>query len=667
MSKFKPRIFLLEYLNHVTQLRVSGAGSYTRLRCFHFFSISIHSCFSQFCSLTDTNTLHSTSTLYYMSSHTLVLAPPVGKNGQNNSSNGDYRSKLEHYAVKLKIRIKTWEHENSGADLTWDVIKKEHPDMARRYKKYSKLKKLLKKSDLGEVDLAKLFANWSRNYREEHPTNLSHKSSENTEERGADKGQYTLHPRHHHHHHHHYIDAKRKGSLDFKNAPNGSSTTHQKVKKLHGVPETPTRRTKLRPIYEDRIGLAEGGLSDAKSDNDKQDDDIFVDNDEQTDRIGPTPQLNGRVLGIFDIELKQLKDKNPLEQTPSKVKDQEITIISPCSSKLTNNKAADNTKSLSASMFETPKGEVRTKDVLFKTPQQSLASCRKKLNFSSNIEQTPQYLHHETETLSMLDYDGMLSDLSDFEDSSSDFESSSDDRTSGSPDIGDDDVIVGGGNTIDDDHNDHILKPVSTSKNDDFIPVLPPTPNVRKLVEPSPLIKRHYEKSLFTMNQELKSIKKNLEFFADQEELKPPVSESEGSLHDEKSGENAKPQKEHDPIASYRKKIKTIKRTTRRSKLKTKGPNDVADELQGVDIHKKLRELEENTRKRRMAALDMANGESNSVDVNDSDSQKEEEVYVRKMIRDPPNKKRRGINPLSNNFVRLKINNHRRGRFRGRR
>ncbi len=472
---------------------------------------------------------------------------------------------------------------------------------------------------------------------------------------------------HHHHHHHHYIDAKQKGSLDFKNAPNGSSTTHQKVKKLHGVPETPTRRTKLRPIYEDRIGLAEGGLSDAKSDNDKQDDDIFVDNDEQTDRIGPTPQLNGRVLGIFDIELKQLKDKNPLEQTPSKVKDQEITIISPCSSKLTNNKAADNTKSLSASMFETPKGEVRTKDVLFKTPQQSLASCRKKLNFSSNIEQTPQYLHHETETLSMLDYDGMLSDLSDFEDSSSDSESSSDDRTSGSPDIGDDDVIVGGGNTIDDDHNDHILKPVSTSKNDDFIPVLPPTPNVRKLVEPSPLIKRHYEKSLFTMNQELKSIKKNLEFFADQEDLKPPVSESEGSLHDEKSGENAKPQKEHDPIASYRKKIKTIKRTTRRSKLKTKGPNDVADELQGVDIHKKLRELEENTRKRRMAALDMANGESNSVDVNDSDSQKEEEVYVRKMIRDPPNKKRRGINPLSNNFVRLKINNHRRGRFRGRR
>ena len=101
--------------------------------------------------------------------------------------------------------------------------------------------------------------------------------------------------------------------------------------------------------------------------------------------------------------------------------------------------------------------------------------------------------------------------------------------------------------------------------------------------------------------------------------------------------------------------------------MKTKGPNDVADELQGVDIHKKLRELEENTRKRRMAALDMANGESNSVDVNDSDSQKEEEVYVRKMIRDPPNKKRRGINPLSNNFVRLKINNHRRGRFRGRR
>lgn len=606
-----------------------------------------------------------------MSQDTLVLAPPIDKNDHSSSTDGSYRSKLEQYAVKLKIRIKTWEHENKEANLTWDFIKKKHPDMAKRYRKYSKLKKLLKKSDLGEVDLAKLFKSWSRNYREDHLSGLSDRASgdHTLENDGINHNSPHLRHRHYHHHHnHHANDSKKMDSQSsvnvFKDGPN------RRRPRFQGVPATPTRKNRLKPISEKKAVLT-GNTDISDTNNDENDDDIFVDDAEQTDKIGPTPQLNGRVLGIFDIELKQLKSfSNLLEQTPSKIDNKEITISSPKLLGSVDDKFTGFGENKSLGMFETPTSKGRTKDALFKTPQQDLASCRKKLSFGSNIEQTPQYLHHETEALSMLDYDGMLSDLSDFDESNSDCESSTDGQDSDAPDISDDDVIVGGGN----DPNSHILGSADRLDKDSRSLLLPPTPNTNKLIEPSPLIKRHYEKSLFTMNQELKSIKKNLDFFTEQEESSESTLENDADQN-EKTGGKSESQKERDPIAGYRKKIKTIKRTTRRTKLKTRGPQDVVDELQGIDIHQKLRELEENARKRHIADLGIGNTDFNNdidagVNDNGSDNEEEEEeegVYVRKMIRDPPNKKRKGRNPLSNNFVRLKINNHRRGRFRGRR
>ncbi|VEU22308.1 DEKNAAC103343 [Brettanomyces naardenensis] len=482
------------------------------------------------------------------------------------------RRKLETYICSLKVKIKTWERENNGKELSWDIIKAKDPKIAKKYKKYAKLKKLLKKADSGEIDLRDVFKKWSE----------SHKNGRVPKKEGNNR-------------------------------------------RVDGIPATPTKQTRggghVRGTVkgsDDGRGEIDGENLDAVADSGaeaKAEDSTANASDDSYDDaaingLGPTPQLDGRVLGIFDIQLRLQKSPDS-DPSPSKRRVSSPRKEPPVTTANSN---------FPASMdFKTPT-KIRI-DPQFKTPQQGIGSARKRLQFA---EQTPQYLRDVTEKVSILDYDGILSDLSDL----SGIESESDEYS--------DDSVV---EKVEDDTGSIFTSPA--------------TPNTQKLIEPSPIIRRHYEKSLYTISQELKGLQKNLEL------LREESGEAEVVENDvvEEIKEDVKP--DYDPIAKYRKKVKTVKRTTRRVKMKTMGPEDVDDELAGVDLQKRMKLLgNENEGVKR---------KEEEVDVHEEEEEEEEEeVYERKMIRSPPSKKKKR-NPLATNFVRLKINQHHGGRFRKRR
>ncbi|QPG74696.1 hypothetical protein FOA43_002029 [Brettanomyces nanus] len=450
------------------------------------------------------------------------------------------RDKLDNYLKSLKGEIKTWEIQNDGKTLSWNIIEAKNPNMARKYKKYAKLKRLLKKSDSGDVDLEAVFHKWGESYKSEK----------------REKG------------HKHRHGQKQK----------------QKQKHSRGVPMTPTRQIKSIE-KEEKVELTE----------DVEDDPIKGAGDSEIDELGPTPQLNGRVLGIFDIQLRQ--QQSPVDDSPTK----KVTVMSP------------KAESGISSSFKTP--TKIEKPSMFRTP---INSCRKRLQFEAKMDETPQYLREVAQKVSILDYDGILSDLSDF----SDVESDSD---------------------LSDDSNVNSMK-YDSSENPHV------SPATQRLIEPSPIIRKHYKKSLYAMNEELKGLKNSLEKWREES-----IQEDSGF------GGELEPKKEEileevvvpvDRIAKYRNKVKTIKRTTRRVKMKTQGPENVEDELEGEDLQQKMKELANAGNRVKEKEVEQEDNDEKDEDEENTP----QEVYVRKRIRTPP--KKRKVNPLSTNFVRLKINQH---------
>ncbi|ESW96591.1 hypothetical protein KL918_000549 [Ogataea parapolymorpha] len=272
---------------------------------------------------------------------------------------------------------------------------------------------------------------------------------------------------------------------------------------------------------------------------------------ESEKEIGPTPQLDGRVLGIFDIEIKE----SPTRQTPTKQANPVIEVASP-------------------DKFKTPTKKVERKLLFQETPRRERTAL---------LQETPQYLRTESSTSSAMFYGNLTPEKK-------------------SPQVMD----------------------VSPSK----------------VVEPSPIIRRAGRRTLYELNNEIKELQRQQS--QDGEEFIEEV-------HEELPEDEIK---QEDVII----RKKTAKRTTRRVKLRTLGPQDEQDMLESLDIHEEIRKLRQKSETKTIS-------EDESV----SESESEEEEYVRKKATDEDKKSTTGKHPLSNNFVRMKIHRKTGGRFKRRR
>ncbi|KAG7746135.1 hypothetical protein KL911_004409 [Ogataea haglerorum] len=271
---------------------------------------------------------------------------------------------------------------------------------------------------------------------------------------------------------------------------------------------------------------------------------------ESEKEIGPTPQLDGRVLGIFDIEIKE----SPTRQTPTKQANPVIEVASP-------------------DTFKTPTKKVERKLLFQETPRRERTAL---------LQETPQYLRSESNTSNAMFF----------------------------------------GN----------LTPQKRSPQ-----VMDVSP--RKVVEPSPIIRRVGRRTLYELNNEIKELQRQ--------------HSRDGEYSEEVDDELPEDEiKQEDVII----RKKTAKRTTRRVKLRTLGPQDEQDLLESVDIHEEIRKL-------RQKSETKAISEDESV----SESASEEEEYVRRKVTSEDKHTLSGKHPLSNNFVRMKIHRKTSGRFKRRR
>lgn len=193
-----------------------------------------------------------------------------------------------------------------------------------------------------------------------------------------------------------------------------------------------------------------------------------------------------------------------------------------------------------------------------------------------------------------------------------------------------------------------------------------------KFEEPSPILKRH-GRSIFDIRKDLVGLKRNLtdlmEEAQEEEEMKikngdevKKQGEVEGSEDDvggiEKNDGDVG--EVYDPHAKLRAKIKTNKRQTRRAKLKTDNIND-NDELDSMDIHAlafgDIKSTEKNENMKRI-------NDDDDDDEEEGDSDEYERRDIEELKIELGNATSKGKHPLSNNFVRLKIN--KRGRFKRR-
>ena len=409
--------------------------------------------------------------------------------------------------------------------------------------------------------------------------------------------------------------------------------------------------------------------------------------DEETDEnelvieIGPTPQLNGRVLTIFDIQTSPEQFLiSPLKRGQPKV-----DIHSQLGAAA--NEFDDEifkTPSKPASQFGEPQSQYGSS---------YLASSSRKLKFDAvnttpvksainvNINETPRYLRTQSTSLKNID-EIIIGD----EWSADELDEYTDEENN-----------EGNAVLMDDLADIDIEKLPDLDENIDHI-----------YVEPSPIIKK-MGRSLFDLHKDLIGLRRNLtdlEELVDDEDIvrnrivhEMPMEEEdeEGSnegeiindfspaLKEDENGdktlveqnangtcEAADEQEEEiesifDPHYKLRKKMKTIKRSTKRAKLRTDRVS-LKDELEEIDIHALA------FGKRSSGHLDEgltgADGDASNGSGEDDDFAEKEEEYVRKDIKQLEKElnvgksKGKGRHPLSNNFVRLKIN---RGRFKRRR
>lgn len=444
-------------------------------------------------------------------------------------------------------------------------------------------------------------------------------------------------------------------------------------KKIEKLTNDTTVKTDKQPI--ENIKIVD---SPNKSDGTFVDDNIQEGNeakdDEESeieiDEIGPTPQLNGRVLTIFDIET------SPKNFNISPIKHNNDGLLS-LNQKMgiTNSKDGDE-------IFKTP----TSKRILTSNPGKIelsyLNSSSKKLSFDEVgfttpkhdrikvVLETPNYLRSESITIKTVDKI-IISDQWSDDDDENDYNYNSDEDSTHDT-------------SIEDSKNDEDL-------NYEDVENLPDIDE--SAFEPSPIIKK-CGRSVYDLHNDLISLKKNLsglKEFMDEENADNSV-EYNGLSNDQKKpitdNLEANEQEQHlntkhdldeidnvfDPHMKLRKKMKTIKRSTRRAKLRTDNL-DYKDEMEHLDIHAlAFSNVNKNESKHRILFDNIDDDEINFIELED-DNYKSDEEYVRKdfatlekelNINKNSKSKSKGKHPLSNNFVKLKINNKHRGKFRKR-
>ncbi|ODV83754.1 hypothetical protein CANARDRAFT_177455 [[Candida] arabinofermentans NRRL YB-2248] len=380
-----------------------------------------------------------------------------------------------------------------------------------------------------------------------------------------------------------------------------------------------------------------------------EDEDEDEDQDDSDKEIGPTPQLHGRVLGVFDIELKPTPQSTPVKKNP--LIDNNIEFVSPLKATPRINRKLNDVE------FITPSKKVERK-LLFGGAGVNIETPKKQQQHK--VDETPGYMKVN---LSRTHSSAILLKLNNNDDNNN-----NDNDTD--TDTDNDEIQV---------ENESIMTPLkSPTKSLGTSPLK---------IEPSPILRRNLGKSLFQINNELSTLKKNLKFFEsetnddddDDDEVKSSGDEAiESPLEvvDDIDGDVKIDNKLYDPtkekIDTSKKRSKTMKRTTKRVKLKTVELSTNDDEFDNINIHDKIKEMDESYSKH-MAQIEknrddlviIDNGSDNDDQLDrltDDDDDDSNEVYKRRehdLTKD--SKKTTKGHPLSNNFVKYKIHKRKGG------
>lgn len=190
----------------------------------------------------------------------------------------------------------------------------------------------------------------------------------------------------------------------------------------------------------------------------------------------------------------------------------------------------------------------------------------------------------------------------------------------------------------------------SPSKQPEFhTPTKPQQSTENFQVSPSPLkTQRFLLKKLSDIFNAQQNLVLDEEFEAQRLEFEKEFEENEKALEQEA------PTQENIRDMRRRKKATTQKRTTRRWKIKPRTGGEEGDTFEGKDVHEEIQKLETQDRLHLEKYIE---GEGSDEEVTDEE---EEEVAIRK---EPASTK---INPISNNYQRLKINDPRAKKFKQR-
>ncbi|OWB83903.1 hypothetical protein B5S33_g2539 [[Candida] boidinii] len=589
----------------------------------------------------------------------------------------DTIKKLQKYTLKLKKDIKDWEHsfQDEHKRIPTQVDIKSNEDVSYKYKSYQKYKRKL------EDALKEGISETKENRNSLSGIDEKHKHSD-----GVKKDK---HEHQNHHHHRHKQDSNKEHSQRSDNSKEKSSK-QEKSKKIPNKDKSKTLIESVNSDDEDRENTEDG--DEARDLSDLPDD------------LGPTPQLQGRVMGIFDINISTTPDKKKIiMSTPTKLKKEEsITpkklIISP-----------SNVKNPGSS-FKTPTTSRVERKLLFTdlvTPtsrtsehavsrniQQSLQNTiitprRKEL--PPSISETPLYLRQQSESHLQVELEAMKSNEYSPDSSSSDTSISPIKNTvkfMSQPAI----------------KSKLMTTPIKTKSYDDSL-IMSMSPS--RLSEPSPFFKKVRSKSIFELQNDLIKMNNEQENWMDyeDEEIRKLIelekkTNTVGKDPEENPGENKNDNNEltakqilqdeesikltidvEDDIngepfnktvdeskskllEKLRKKSKTQKRTTRRVKMKTQAL-DENDTLKDMDVHQHIEELiQEN-----LEELIDSDTEIDDLKTNLRTGAEGDEVFDKyfaerkRKLEDENNnpkksKKATGAHPLSNNFVRLNINRH---------
>lgn len=507
----------------------------------------------------------------------------------------------------------------------------------------------------------------------------------------------------------HYIDDANKENKEkeFDSSSSEQVNTYysilqHKIEKLYATGKENSRddltvKTKVKIVEDNFASLSENKEVKNKIESQIESDNDVSDATEDIREIGPTPQLNGRVLTLFDIQTSP----EILSISPVKVR-KNIGIALD----INDNEKHGLDNEFDSGVFLTPSKPIKKRnsndflgsssrklkfDDMDTTPVKKLETINQSKRY---INETPRYLR--TQTVSLHNIDEIII---------------GDEWSDDSVEYIDEIDPIGKIKFKSLQKSDELSSDDENCNELDQLPDLTLASSVN--IEPSPIIKKSIGRSLYDLHRDLAGLKRNLTDLQDlmgedgdhydkneqdserhlidstindiTEKDKTSVeivNSAENGVDDLEDNKDNTDENEitnvFDPHYKLRNKMKTVKRSTRRSKLRT---DKILrnDDLELMDIHalafgnKEISSTVGIKKDFEKDQVDFKENEDQYAEYEDDDEYEEEE-YTRKDIEElqkgldsnKSNGKRKAKHPLSNNFVRLKINRNR-GKFKRRR